>query len=552
MGSSTKSTREVVLTFWITLRLFLICCPGTAKPDCVLSVPELELNPGAEKSVTCYVRHYYPGSVDVHWVKYSKGPSEQYALDSDTCITVPDENEDGTFNVTNKLSVRPKSRREDGEIYSCIVTHRSLSTRITANFTLSVREADIVPTVLGTCIPIFLLLLIVAATGLCLWYKKEIPEVSSIAATEFIELSHMKKTTLSCHISGFRPKALDIGIFLQRVADMNRREIYTWNSINSVRASPNTGNVSEPLLERGSINNNKPLQLYMETIMSSTKQGKLFSHFSCQCSIHITPTFGTDDGALLEVEVKHTSLKEPVCRQVRLKVIGAPPILSSIIAPQYQRHGDHVNLTCRMTKFYPEKIHVTWVKEDLLMHKAPLVMYEGDKKYEAKYEVKNESDNETVSCSLFSTLGFIIDVKDDHGVKYICRVKHLATNHTAQSDMEMYVTAEPVLDPVQSNLNGDQMELSCRIHSFHPQHLQVTWCKENEVLSSTETVANTDNRGLFYVTSSVTYTVRLEDFGRIFKCKVDHQSSCPRSVEWKLEQAGEQGKENPNGDSIEE
>ncbi|OCT83539.1 hypothetical protein XELAEV_18021681mg [Xenopus laevis] len=80
------------------------------------------------------------------------------------------------------------------------------------------------------------------------------------------------------------------------------------------------------------------------------------------------------------------------------------------------------------------------------------------------------------------------------------------------------------------------MTLSCRIHSFHPENLIVSWYKEDELLPSNHGLILTDPNELFYLTSHVTYNPHEEDRGKIFRCEVSHQSfEHPKSVSWELQ-----------------
>ncbi|KAG8536287.1 hypothetical protein GDO81_026714, partial [Engystomops pustulosus] len=112
----------------------------SAQPTCRVSDSRLEMYPGTERSVTCYVDGFHPNDVKIHWVMESKASNITYKLDSRTCTSVPVQDQDGTYNVTSVLSVTPKTLEEDGDVYSCVISHRSLKHRLTCNFTLSVKS----------------------------------------------------------------------------------------------------------------------------------------------------------------------------------------------------------------------------------------------------------------------------------------------------------------------------------------------------------------------------------------------------------------------------
>ncbi|XP_072277667.1 natural cytotoxicity triggering receptor 3 ligand 1-like [Pyxicephalus adspersus] len=95
----------------------------SAKPVVTLSSKEVTITLGNEQSVICYVDKFYPESVKIRWEKHSAFAVS--ALDKQTCTSVPTPDGDGTFNVTSLMSVKPSSLRDDGDQYSCIVSHQN-------------------------------------------------------------------------------------------------------------------------------------------------------------------------------------------------------------------------------------------------------------------------------------------------------------------------------------------------------------------------------------------------------------------------------------------
>ncbi|PIO15877.1 hypothetical protein AB205_0007300, partial [Aquarana catesbeiana] len=110
----------------------------SAMPIVTLSYYEVTIAPGNEQSVTCYVHKFYPESVKIRWEKRSAS-SGSSALNRETCTSVPTETNDGTFNVTSLMSVKPSSVQEDGDQYFCIVSHRSLKNDYAESFTVKVK-----------------------------------------------------------------------------------------------------------------------------------------------------------------------------------------------------------------------------------------------------------------------------------------------------------------------------------------------------------------------------------------------------------------------------
>ncbi|CAN2390046.1 hypothetical protein PRIEUP_LOCUS82, partial [Pristimantis euphronides] len=111
----------------------------SAQPVCMVSDSILVMKPDTEKSVTCYVSGFHPEVVRIRWVKYTKASTNTSDLDINTCTKTLVQNPNGTYNVRNVLSVTPKSAGEDGDLYSCVISHRSLTDGLTCNITLSVQ-----------------------------------------------------------------------------------------------------------------------------------------------------------------------------------------------------------------------------------------------------------------------------------------------------------------------------------------------------------------------------------------------------------------------------
>ncbi|XP_069823847.1 natural cytotoxicity triggering receptor 3 ligand 1-like [Dendropsophus ebraccatus] len=114
----------------------------SAVPTCTVSDPRLEMTPDQQRVATCYVSGFYPQPVTIHWVKHSKASSSNSELDIETCTKAPVKNPNGTYNVRSIMAVRPRSTEEDGDVYSCVITHRSLRDPLTCDVTLSVEDDE--------------------------------------------------------------------------------------------------------------------------------------------------------------------------------------------------------------------------------------------------------------------------------------------------------------------------------------------------------------------------------------------------------------------------
>ncbi|XP_069823911.1 natural cytotoxicity triggering receptor 3 ligand 1-like, partial [Dendropsophus ebraccatus] len=193
----------------------------SAVPTCTVSDSRLEMYSDTERSVTCYVSGFYPQPLTIHWETYSKVSSNNSGLDERTCNSIPVQNPNGTCKVMSVLTMKPISTKEDGDVYSCVITHRSLRDPLTCNVTLSV----IVPndhTAAWAFGGFFLAIGLICIAALIYYHcKTESPTISEISKSDLI---HMKENILTCSISDFRPKDLTVKLYLEKGTN-NEREV---------------------------------------------------------------------------------------------------------------------------------------------------------------------------------------------------------------------------------------------------------------------------------------------------------------------------------------
>ncbi|XP_073460092.1 uncharacterized protein [Aquarana catesbeiana] len=390
----------------------------TVKPQAFLEYM-IHIEDGFPGSVFCNVINFYPGEVEIRWVKHSKGIITSPSLDKDVSPTKQSRNSDGTFNVTSDLTVRPESRDEPGDVFSCIVSHRSLKEEISLNFTMPIRDISnamflvsllahgagmldkfvkkvtsdshgwrpwikvfLSALYISVTILLCFLLYFMADSGLRMyvsiaifctfmlslksfasfgrllwkyftieWESKACPilttfllcfllyfmadsdlltwlnfalfctsVVSLIPFTSFgsfmwkfftigdltvseisgdYSIAHMKRTTLTCQITDFRQKEIQINVYLKRLND-EKHLIASWES------RGDNSHILPPLEEGAASRTLLPVEMEVKIRNCWTEM------YECLCSITITPSADTDDGAVLYVEVEHASLTQPI------------------------------------------------------------------------------------------------------------------------------------------------------------------------------------------------------------------------------------------------
>ncbi|XP_040183915.1 uncharacterized protein LOC120917004 isoform X2 [Rana temporaria] len=476
----------------------------SARPIVKLSSYEITIAPGNEQSVTCYVRNFYPKSVDIRWEKRSHS-SERFPLDKETCTSVPTQAEDGTFNVTSLMSVKPSSVEEDRDQYFCIVTHRSFKSDHFVSFTVTVKDTPTIGYLLAIIIIISMAIGILAI-ALFAYYKKLRPEISDIAGID--DLFHGQSSNLSWMVSGFKPRDIEIRAYLER--GDQRQEICSWTYPRP--KVQNYGVVYNVETENGII----LLEQENENKTFNPKRSGL--SYSCFCSTSITPDKMKDKEAELIIEVKHAALKRLLTKRQKLNIKG-DYFTAHITAPQWLKPGAEVTLTCDIKKCDPDPLFIIWRKGEKDICRDGTIE---DPRY--KHTEKRDVPNEGNVLMSSSSLTFTVMVKEDHGVTYTCMVIYSAIGKVLKPSLEAFVAAQPVVEPIASKHVGQQMELSCRVHSFYPQTIKIKWFKEEVALTTTDSELDTDEDGLYSTTSILMYVPEMEDIGKTFRCQVGHQS----------------------------
>uniref|UniRef100_A0A6J0UD81 Natural cytotoxicity triggering receptor 3 ligand 1 n=1 Tax=Pogona vitticeps TaxID=103695 RepID=A0A6J0UD81_9SAUR len=139
------------------------------------------------------------------------------------------------------------------------------------------------------------------------------------------------------------------------------------------------------------------------------------------------------------------------------------------------------------------------------------------------------------SCQIY----ILPDVRTVENFELLLEVKHGALQHTETKAFR--VTAPPLLDQIQCATDmpksDEPLRLSCRIHSYFPQTINVQWYKNDLPLQTKPFVSSSAEGpdGFFSCSSSITYCPEASDIGTRFFCKANLTDSqqCRESV-WEL------------------
>ncbi|XP_014340773.1 uncharacterized protein LOC102345720 isoform X2 [Latimeria chalumnae] len=521
----------------------------SAKPKILLTPQELTIEVGTEKSVLCEVKGFYPQKIDVRW-----STSSGAVIVKDICTGAPAKNADETYTIASRLRLQP-SLDDNGKTYQCIIAHRTFQEPVKEDCKLTVTEPE-VPTSSGAIVGGLLGGVIGTAVVLGVgffvynkYFKKVPPKLTEITMPP--TLKHLEEAYLSCLITGFRPKNICVVFFLKKKSE-DIKAIFCWKTEDSLnRKEPQNSDIPK-----------EEVHILLSKEMENCELDKAFTFpdpklesnsdgtFNVTWKFSVFPDIYKHDGAVLSVQVYHEDFK-PLEKVVKLKVIGVPPRMSQIVVPPRVIHSELLALTCPINGFKPRPLTIVWCKRYQDGREVQIVKLDSQNKQEvsrpsgskSSYSHSiSESEYEDHTFSITSVLIFIPTVNEDHEASFICKVFHDATKYKENKEATLDVKAAPKIDPIQYSPDipfaDRDLTLSCRIHSFYPGTIKVTWYKENKLMpekQDTEKVEQLDD--LFYCTSIVKFKPSKTDTGKMFMCQIEHEGLMEtKKVEFRMVQ----------------
>ncbi|XP_071318234.1 uncharacterized protein [Trachinotus anak] len=121
-------SKERLSEYYLAKAVQIDKSPTKEKAPTVLVYPMEEAEQGKENTLYCYIRHFYPPSINVTWTRNGVQVTEGAALSG----LYPDM--DGTFSQLASLSFRP----EPGDVLRCSVQHQALSLPVNTTWALPV------------------------------------------------------------------------------------------------------------------------------------------------------------------------------------------------------------------------------------------------------------------------------------------------------------------------------------------------------------------------------------------------------------------------------
>lgn len=240
-------------------------------------------------------------------------------------------------------------------------------------------------------------------------------------------------------------------------------------------------------------------------------------------SIRISNITPADTGTYYCVKFRRggdsdTEFKSGAGTHLTVSAKPSPPVVSGPTgrAPP----GQTVNFTCKSHGFSPRNIILKWFKDGKELPAPQTVDPEGD----------------SPSYSISSTARVLLAPGDVRS-QVICQVTH----DTLKGDPPLRGTANlseairvpPTLEVTQHTVSEKQKNVTCLVHSFYPQRLQLTWL-ENGNTSRTESAPTLlENKdGTFSWRSWLLVNLSAHREGAVLTCQVEHdgQPALTRNV----------------------
>ncbi|XP_051884730.1 NLR family CARD domain-containing protein 3-like [Pristis pectinata] len=203
----------------------------TAPPAVLVNTINITIEPGEDKAIICEMQNFYPENHSVTWLKSgSKDSGHQVDITSQAVSGIPQQNQDGTFNLISFLIIKG-NQTDDGSFYICEVSHEALKTPQQKVVRLTIKGSKLTSRsgILLTVVLTFLITAVVCF-GTCLFYNKrtDTPRVTNI-----IKSNHWNPDnplSLACAVFWFRPKAIVISWYRKEVGKFQRVLIGKWDS----------------------------------------------------------------------------------------------------------------------------------------------------------------------------------------------------------------------------------------------------------------------------------------------------------------------------------
>ncbi|XP_067854048.1 NLR family CARD domain-containing protein 3-like isoform X2 [Heptranchias perlo] len=208
----------------------------TAPPTVSVNTPNIIIEPGEDKTIICEMKNFYPENHSVSWLKSdSKDSGNQVAITSRAVTGLPQQNQDGTFNLLSFLIING-NQTDDGASYICEVNHEALKTPLQKAVSLTIKGSN--PRVRSGAILTTTVLTFVITAAICfgtfIFYSNKRAVAPKV--TDIIKPNHFHvddPLSLACAVLWFKPKAIGVSWYREEEGKFQRVLISKWNSTSS-------------------------------------------------------------------------------------------------------------------------------------------------------------------------------------------------------------------------------------------------------------------------------------------------------------------------------
>ncbi|XP_042197527.1 uncharacterized protein LOC121850342 [Callorhinchus milii] len=473
----------------------------SAQPKVSLSPQKILITNGSVGFLRCEATGFYPHDHQISWVKVSRG-SENDIISSDFSTEYTVANRDGTFRVSSQLRIKP-NLDDDGNKYSCVVTHRTLNDNIALEAKLTVEEPTVLPQIVGGISVISLIVLLNLALFCCCRKQTEgtekegvPPRISELSKPD--HFAHGVASHMNWEVSGFTPRMITIALFVRRKGK-EPQKLFEWNLKNDEDPLEND---EEALLSNSScvLDGNKKEDSITAAISMCVQLDD--GSFSVKCMITVCPDASEDDGAEVTLEVNHKTHRKPFTSSVTLVVDGVAPTVTEIDLRPEIKHSEVASLSWSVTGFTPKPISIVFLlkrkgelKEKRLFHWR--IPEKGGIDDEAKmgstaltdvrdrceeddaitsvtpHCVRKNNGTFSVNCSIWMTA----DMCRDDGAELIVEVNHKALKIPLTTTMTLHVTGvPPTITEIKKPSEitpGELASLSWAVVGFSPRAISI-------------------------------------------------------------------------------
>ncbi|XP_073203484.1 natural cytotoxicity triggering receptor 3 ligand 1 isoform X6 [Lepidochelys kempii] len=514
-----------------------------AQPTVSLSPKEVTIESDKEKTLSCEVNKFYPNSVDIKWMKISKNNQDSSITAEDICTGASVENEDGTFNVTSKLRLQP-SLQDNGNVYRCIVSHKTFSAKLLLNSILTVTAMPVLdPILCSTDVPrpdepITLTCRIHSfypETIELAWYKDDdgVPEKPFIS-----DVTSGPHGLFFCTSSLILRLAVeDIGrrfICKAKLKGSHQYKESSWELENLIFIPKVSNIVCEPSIpESGKavtlscqVTDYHPAQCQVRWMRGfeelteaaiKTQDPQLDTATNLYHRVsQVTFTPEPEDHAVeFTIEVIHCNRTTKKSYPLMLK--DFPRITSIVLSPNDVEYGKPLSLTCEIMDFFPNDIQVQWFQEKD-------VIKEGSSVQEPK------QDNRGL---FYTSSGLqLIPSAQDYGRKLGIMVMHKTLTKPITKNVYLKLPAKsPAISEIRATPASPQVNetvcLEVSISDFAPENIKVAWYKDWLELPKDNHNIDTHigKNHLCFSTLKTQFTANASDIGKTFRCEVIHPAT---------------------------